>query len=69
MKVQCPKCAKEQEILDILHNRRVTCKHCGHQFKGVGLQTSQLADEVFSKLMEKRAAKAEAEEPDKKSTN
>lgn len=69
MKVRCPKCEKEQEILDVLHNRRVTCKHCGHEFKGVGLETTELADEVFSKFMEQRAAKAKAEEEEKKDTN
>jgi PHP family Zn ribbon phosphoesterase len=69
MKVRCPKCAQRQEILDALHNRRVTCKHCGSEFKGVGLETSELADEVYTKLMAKRAAKATTEEEDKKNTN
>jgi ribosomal protein L37AE/L43A len=69
MKARCPKCTKVQEILDVLHNRRVTCKHCGHEFKGVGLETTRLADEVFSKFIEQRAAKERAEEEDKKNTN
>ena len=69
MKVRCPKCSQEQEILDVLHNRRVSCKHCGNEFKGVGLETSELADEVYSKFMAQRAAKEQAEEQHKKSTN
>ena len=69
MKVRCPKCDQEQEIPEASHNRRVTCTHCGHEFKGVGLETSELADEVFTKFMAKRAAKARAEEEDKKNTN
>jgi transcription elongation factor Elf1 len=69
MKVRCPKCRKEQEILDILHNRRVVCKHCGHEFKGVGLETTELAEQVYSKFMAQRAAREQAEEEDKKDTN
>jgi hypothetical protein len=47
----------------------VTCAHCGHEFKGVGLETTELADEVYSKFMAQRAAKERAEDEDKKDTN
>ena len=61
MEIRCPKCKRRQNVVDAEHNARVTCSQCGRAFKAIGLVTTEIADDLYAKVMAQLAEKDEPE--------